>query len=139
MAFGYTARGGARTDREVEPHWLVLLGRCWSPGRLGPGPARLADVPDRPDGAARRSGRHFAPRRLPAPDAGAFVRDSIQALLAPSATGANRSDQAARLTRAAVVPPPLPAAAGQQQDSQARATGRRGRHGLPADGPFPPG
>jgi predicted DNA-binding transcriptional regulator YafY len=25
VAFGYTARGGARTDREVEPHWLVLL------------------------------------------------------------------------------------------------------------------
>jgi predicted DNA-binding transcriptional regulator YafY len=82
LTFGYTASGGARTDREVEPHWLVLLGRCWYlvAWDLARHDWRTFRV-DRM-GPPHRSGRRFAPRRLPAPDAGAYVRDSIQALLA---------------------------------------------------------
>jgi predicted DNA-binding transcriptional regulator YafY len=82
VAFGYTARGGARTDREAEPHGLVLLGRCWYlvAWDLARHDWRTFRI-DRM-GPPRRPGPHFAPRRLPAPDAGAFVRDSIQALLA---------------------------------------------------------
>jgi len=82
VAFGYTSRGGARTDREVEPHCLVLLGRCWYlvAWDLTRHDWRTFRI-DRME-PPRRSGRHFAPRRFPAPDAGAYVRDSIQALLA---------------------------------------------------------
>jgi predicted DNA-binding transcriptional regulator YafY len=82
VGFGYTARDGALTDRDVEPHWLVLLGRCWYlvAWDLARHDWRTFRI-DRM-GPPRQSGRHFAPRRLPAPDAGAFVRDSIQSLLA---------------------------------------------------------
>ena len=105
VAFGYTARGGARTDREVEPHWLVLLGRCWYlvAWDLARHDWRTFRI-DRM-GPPRRPGRHFAPRRLPAP-APTRARTSATASRPswrPSATSANRSDQAARLTRAAVV------------------------------------
>jgi predicted DNA-binding transcriptional regulator YafY len=82
VAFSYTARDGARSDREVEPHGLVLLGRCWYlvAWDLARHDWRTFRI-DRM-GAPRRCGPPFAPRRLPAADPGAFVRDRIQALLA---------------------------------------------------------
>lgn len=78
LRFGYTAAGGDRTERLVEPFRLVPLGRRWylvaydldrgdwRSFRLD----RLADPV--PTGAA------FAPRTLPADDAAAFVRAGIE-------------------------------------------------------------
>jgi predicted DNA-binding transcriptional regulator YafY len=82
VAFSYTARDGERSGREVEPHGLVLLGRCWYlvAWDLARHDWRTFRI-DRM-GAPRRCGPPFAPRRLPAAGPGAFVRDRIQALLA---------------------------------------------------------
>ncbi|HEX4059776.1 MAG TPA: YafY family protein [Streptosporangiaceae bacterium] len=77
IGFSYTAAGGQRTDRQVEPHRLVQLGRRWylvgydltrhdwRSFRLD----RLAE--------ARGSGARFRPRPLPTADAAAFVRAGI--------------------------------------------------------------
>ncbi|MEE6263124.1 helix-turn-helix transcriptional regulator [Plantactinospora sonchi] len=83
LRFGYTARGGERTDRYVEPHRLVSLGRRWylvgydldrqdwRSFRLD----RLADP--------RGTGARFRPRALPAEDAAAFVRAGIENIPGP--------------------------------------------------------
>lgn len=85
LEFGYTAADGARTDRLVEPHRLVSLGRRWylvaydlhrhdwRSFRLD----RLADP--------RRTGARFRPRELPAEDAAAFVRAGLRNLPAAHA------------------------------------------------------
>jgi predicted DNA-binding transcriptional regulator YafY len=77
IRFSYTSHGGERTERHVEPHRLVSLGRRWylvaydltrydwRSFRLD----RLADP--------RRTGARFRPRELPAEDAAAFVRAGI--------------------------------------------------------------
>jgi predicted DNA-binding transcriptional regulator YafY len=77
LRFAYTAAGGQRTDRHVEPHRLVGLGRRWylvaydltrhdwRSFRLD----RLAD----PLG----TGVRFRPRDLPATDAAEFVRAGL--------------------------------------------------------------
>jgi predicted DNA-binding transcriptional regulator YafY len=77
MRFDYTARGGAQTDRHVEPHRLVPLGRRWylvayDLTRHDWRSFRL-DRLSRPRSTAAR----FRPRDLPAPDAAAFVRAGI--------------------------------------------------------------
>lgn len=77
LDFGYTAHGGARTDRRVEPHRLVPLGRRWylvayDLSRHGWRSFRV----DRID-APRSTGVRFRPRELPATDAAAFVRAGI--------------------------------------------------------------
>jgi predicted DNA-binding transcriptional regulator YafY len=78
LEFGYTAADGARTDRLIEPHRLVALGRRWylvaydlhrhdwRSFRLD----RLADP--------RRTGARFRPRELPAEDAAEFVRSGMR-------------------------------------------------------------
>jgi predicted DNA-binding transcriptional regulator YafY len=83
LRFAYTAASGERTDRQVEPHRLVALGRRWylvaydltrhdwRTFRLD----RLAEP--RPTGARFRS------RELPAPDAAAFVRAGLTNLPHP--------------------------------------------------------
>jgi predicted DNA-binding transcriptional regulator YafY len=75
---GYTAADGVVTERLVEPHRLVPVGRRWY---------LVAYDCDRGDWrsfrldrvrAARPTGARFAPRRLPAEDAGAFVRSRLE-------------------------------------------------------------
>jgi predicted DNA-binding transcriptional regulator YafY len=88
LTFGYTAAGGERTDRHVEPFRLVALGRRWY---------LVAYDLDRGDwrsfrldrlASPRGTGARFAPRRLPADDAAAFVRAGIADTPAPFAVEA---------------------------------------------------
>jgi predicted DNA-binding transcriptional regulator YafY len=77
LEFGYTAAGGERTDRHVEPLRLVPLGRRWylvayDLTRHDWRSFRL-DRLDRP----RNTGARFRPRVLPAEDAAAFVRAGL--------------------------------------------------------------
>ncbi len=74
LRFGYTAADGKVSDRHVEPHRLVSLGRRWylvayDVERADWRSFRL-DRLQRPAG----TGARFAPRRLPAEDAAAFVQ-----------------------------------------------------------------
>jgi predicted DNA-binding transcriptional regulator YafY len=78
LRFSYTAADGQRTDRHVEPHRLVLLGRRWylvgyDLARHGWRTFRL-DRLTAPCG----TGNRFRPRELPAADAAAFVRAGIE-------------------------------------------------------------
>jgi predicted DNA-binding transcriptional regulator YafY len=77
ITFAYTAADGTRTDRSVEPFRLVSLGRRWYlvGYDLDRGDWRSFRL-DRLAGP-HGTGARFAPRRLPAPDAAAFVRDRI--------------------------------------------------------------
>ncbi len=83
LDFDYTAADQVRSQRRVEPHWLVTLGRNWY---------LLAYDLTRSDWrsfrldrltAARTTGSRFAPRDLPADDAAAFVRAGITQLPRP--------------------------------------------------------
>lgn len=83
LEFGYTSRAGEHSERTVEPHRLVSLGRrwylvaydltrhAWRSFRLD----RL-DLP-------RGTGTRFLPRELPAADAAAFVRAGIAEVRTP--------------------------------------------------------
>jgi len=77
VRFGYAAADGERTERHVEPHRLVSVGRRWY---------LVAYDLDRHDWRSFRldrladpatTGSRFAPRRLPAADAATFVREAI--------------------------------------------------------------
>ena len=79
ITFAYTAADGAQTERHTEPFRLVALGRRWY---------LVAYDVDRGDWRSfrldrltdpRTTGARFAPRRLPAEDAAAFVRAGIGA------------------------------------------------------------
>ncbi|MEW1846179.1 YafY family protein [Nonomuraea angiospora] len=74
LRFGYTARGSAPTEREVEPHRLVALGGRWylvayDLTRHDWRSFRLDRLTE-PAG----TGTRFRPRPLPAEDAAAFVQ-----------------------------------------------------------------
>ncbi|MET7337100.1 YafY family protein [Nonomuraea sp. NPDC005650] len=74
LRFGYTARGSAPTEREVEPHRLVALGGRWylvayDLTRHDWRSFRLDRLTE-PAG----TGTRFRPRPLPAEDAAAFVK-----------------------------------------------------------------
>jgi predicted DNA-binding transcriptional regulator YafY len=78
LRFGYTAREGEPTDRWVEPHRLVTLGRRWYV---------VAYDRDRQDwrsfrvdriGEVRTTGQRFRPRELPTEDALTFVQSGIR-------------------------------------------------------------
>jgi predicted DNA-binding transcriptional regulator YafY len=76
----YTDRAGASTEREVEPHRLVVLGRRWylvafDLARFDWRSFRLDRIAE-----ARATGSRFPDRALPAPDAATFVRDGIGAM-----------------------------------------------------------
>jgi predicted DNA-binding transcriptional regulator YafY len=83
VRFGYTSATGERTEREVEPHRLVPLGRRWylvaydlvrqdwRSFRLD----RLTDL--------ARTGALARPRELPAADAAAFVRAGMERVPEP--------------------------------------------------------
>jgi predicted DNA-binding transcriptional regulator YafY len=78
LEFAYTARDGVHTDRHVEPHRLVLLGRrwylvAWDLTRFDWRSFRI-DRLTRP----HNTGGHFHPRPLPAADAAEFVRAGIE-------------------------------------------------------------
>jgi predicted DNA-binding transcriptional regulator YafY len=95
LRFAYTAQNGEQTNRHVEPHRLVSLGRRWylvafDMTRQDWRSFRL-DRLEHP----RSTGLRFPPRPLPAADAAAFVRASfgstppqvVEALVhAPAAT-----------------------------------------------------
>ncbi|MFH9350762.1 helix-turn-helix transcriptional regulator [Kitasatospora sp. NPDC017646] len=79
LRFSYTAAGGHRTERHVEPHRLVCLDRRWY---------LVAYDLDRGDwrtfrldrlSAAEGTGARFAPRSLPAADAAEYVRAGLNA------------------------------------------------------------
>lgn len=77
VRFAYRRRDGTESRREVEPHTLVNLGRrwylvAWDRRREDWRTFRL----DRLSGPASTSVR-FAPRKLPAKDAAAYVEQSI--------------------------------------------------------------
>lgn len=78
VALDYTAADGARTQRRVEPHSVVRLGRRWYllAWDLGRGDWRTLRV-DRAS-AARPEGGRFRQRQLPGPDAVAVVERSIR-------------------------------------------------------------
>jgi predicted DNA-binding transcriptional regulator YafY len=77
LRFAYRTRDGADSRREVEPHSLVNTGRrwylvAWDRGRDDWRTFRM-DRLTRP----ASNGVRFAPRTLPAKDAGTYVRQSI--------------------------------------------------------------
>ncbi|MBB4701296.1 helix-turn-helix transcriptional regulator [Sphaerisporangium siamense] len=80
LRFAYTARAGETSERHVEPHRLVSLGRRWylvayDLTRHDWRSFRLDRLSD-PRGTRER----FRPRELPAEDAAAFVRAGIDIL-----------------------------------------------------------
>jgi predicted DNA-binding transcriptional regulator YafY len=80
LRFSYTAADGRHTDRHVEPHRVVCLGRRWylvayDINRQDWRSFR-ADRLSAPDG----TGDRFRPRDLPAADAAAFVRAGLDNL-----------------------------------------------------------
>lgn len=78
LALGYTAADGARTERTVEPHRLVSLGKRWY--LVAYDLNRQAWRSFRLDRITRLApdGRRFHERELPAEDAATFVRQSIR-------------------------------------------------------------
>src|SRR5256885_437537 len=77
LRFGYRRRDGTDSRREVEPHSVVNLGRRWY---LAAWDRRRDDWRTfRIDRMAKpvSTGVRFTPRRLPAKDAAAYVRQSI--------------------------------------------------------------
>lgn len=78
LDFAYTAAGGRHTDRHVEPHRLVCLGSRWY--LVGYDLSRHDWRTFRVDrlSAPYATRRRFRPRELPAADAAAFVRDSLE-------------------------------------------------------------
>jgi predicted DNA-binding transcriptional regulator YafY len=83
LRFRYTARGGEHTDRHVEPHRLVSLGRRWylvayDLDRLDWRSFRLDRLDD-----ARSTRERCGGRQLPGGDAAAFVRAGIGNLRSP--------------------------------------------------------
>ena len=82
LEFIYAARDGEPTDRHVDPHRLVLLGRrwylvAWDLTRFDWRTFRLDRLSD-----PRGTGAHFPPRVLPTGDAAQFVRDGIDTMAA---------------------------------------------------------
>jgi predicted DNA-binding transcriptional regulator YafY len=109
LRFGYTDAGGGRSDRHVEPFRLVPSGRRWY---------LVAYDVDRGDWRSFRldrvaapvgTGARFAPRRLPAEDAAAFVRAGIDAAVSTvrvaALVGAPADDVRQRIGRWATVEP----------------------------------
>ena len=78
LRFGYQAREGEQTRREVEPHSLVNVGRRWYLVAWDCGRADWRTF--RVDRLTRPSpGVRFRPRELPAEDAAAYVSQSLSA------------------------------------------------------------
>jgi len=87
LRFSYTAAGGEHTDRHVEPHRLVMLGRRWylvgyDLGRHDWRSFRVDRLTGSPGIGPRGTGTRFRPRQLPAADAAAFVRAGLDSVIA---------------------------------------------------------
>ncbi|MET0133156.1 MAG: YafY family protein [Kibdelosporangium sp.] len=80
LRFGYTARDGSETNRHVEPHRLVSLGRRWY--LVGWDVERHDWRTFRADRMVepKATGARFRQRELPGGDAGAFVRDRLHSI-----------------------------------------------------------
>jgi predicted DNA-binding transcriptional regulator YafY len=80
LRFSYVAAGGQHTDRHVEPHRMVLLGRRWY--LVGYDLTRHDWRSFRLDRLTtpRGTGVPFRPRSLPAADAAAFVRAGLNTI-----------------------------------------------------------
>jgi predicted DNA-binding transcriptional regulator YafY len=80
VRFAYTSADGRHSDREIEPHRLVSLGRRWY--LVGYDLTRHDWRSFRLDRLTepRGTGARFAPRALPATDAAAFVRAGIDSI-----------------------------------------------------------
>jgi predicted DNA-binding transcriptional regulator YafY len=79
VTFDYTAADGSASERRVEPHRLVNLGRRWylvafDRDRQDWRTFRI----DRVSGTPRLTGQRFRPREVPGGDAVAFVRDGLR-------------------------------------------------------------
>lgn len=77
LDFAYVARDGSPSERRVEPHRLVSVGRRWylvayDLTRFDWRSFRLDRLRD-----AHATGTRFRPRELPAVDAASFVRESL--------------------------------------------------------------
>ena len=106
LCFDYVAADGRRSERRVDPHRLVPVGRRWY---------LVAYDLDRHDWRSFRldrmsrptSGQPFAPRRLPAKDAASFVRDGLVSALkrhvVRAEVSASPDDVRARIGRWATV------------------------------------
>jgi predicted DNA-binding transcriptional regulator YafY len=77
VEFGYTAAGGERSDRLVEPLRLVSLGRRWYLVAYDLTRHDWRSFPVDRIQEAGRTGARFRPRDLPAEDAAAFVRAGV--------------------------------------------------------------
>ena len=80
LTFAYTARGSEHTERSVEPHRLVALGRRWylvayDRTRQDWRSFRVDRISE-----PRLTGARFRPRELPADDALAFVQQGIKTM-----------------------------------------------------------
>jgi predicted DNA-binding transcriptional regulator YafY len=78
VRFSYTARDKAGTKREAEPHSLVNAGRrwylvAWDCGRSDWRTFRVDRIEK-----VQPAGSRFVPRTLPAPDAAAYVQQSLR-------------------------------------------------------------
>ena len=83
LGFSYTAADGRGSERRVEPHRLVRLGRRWY--LVAYDRARQDWRCFRADriSAPRGTGSRFRPRELPASDAAVFVRARLESLPRP--------------------------------------------------------
>jgi predicted DNA-binding transcriptional regulator YafY len=107
LCFDYVAADGQRSERRVDPHRLVPVGRRWY---------LVAYDVDRQDWRSFRldrmarptPGQPFAPRRLPADDAAAFVRAGLanapKQHTVRAEVSAPAADVRARIGRWATVP-----------------------------------
>jgi predicted DNA-binding transcriptional regulator YafY len=97
LTFAYRAAGGQRSNRQVEPHRLVALGRRWYlvAYDLGRHDWRSFRV-DRLTAPAG-TGARFRPRELPAADAAAYIRSRLRAALPASYQVEARLDAPAAL------------------------------------------
>ena len=97
LRFAYTAADGSGSDRHVEPHRLVRLGRRWY--LVAYDLTRQAWRSFRADRltAPRATGTRFRPRELPAADAAAFVRAGLDNLPRPYRVEAEIDAPAARV------------------------------------------
>jgi predicted DNA-binding transcriptional regulator YafY len=97
LEFAYTARGGESTQRHVEPHRLVPLGRRWylvayDLVRHDWRSFRLDRLTD-----PRTPGTRFRTRELPAADAATFVRAGVEVQERPHRVEARVHAPAARV------------------------------------------
>lgn len=100
LRFGYTARGADPTDRWVEPHRLVSLGRRWylvayDRDRQDWRSFRLDRISD-----ARPTGQRFCPREIPGGDALAFVQSGMRRMPQKYAVRVRVEAPAERVARA---------------------------------------